>query len=49
MPNMITRDHPRRARMRYCDREREQGEKHLMEDYSVENPLYDEATFQRRF
>lgn len=34
---------------RYCDREREQGETRLMEDYFVENPTFDQQTFRRRF
>ncbi|XP_076926252.1 uncharacterized protein LOC143589350 [Bidens hawaiensis] len=34
---------------RYCDRKREQGEARLIEDYFVENPTYEQATFRRRF
>ena len=44
MPNMSVRDHPR-ARRRYCDREREQGEARLMKDYFVDNPTYGEENF----
>ncbi|MFS7913223.1 hypothetical protein Hanom_Chr02g00139301 [Helianthus anomalus] len=40
---------PGTSRRRYCDREREQGDARLMEDYFVENPTYDQATFRRRF
>ncbi|KAJ0684321.1 putative harbinger transposase-derived protein [Helianthus annuus] len=47
-PNMIIQDHPR-ARRRYCNREREHGEARLMQDYFVDNPTYDQATFRRRF
>ncbi|XP_023732269.1 uncharacterized protein LOC111880098 [Lactuca sativa] len=48
MPNMSVRDHPR-ARRRYCNREREQGEARLMKDYFVDNPTYGEAKFRGRF
>ncbi|KAJ0534652.1 putative harbinger transposase-derived protein [Helianthus annuus] len=40
---------PGTSRRRYCDREREQGDARLMEDYFVENPKYGQATFWRRF
>ncbi|XP_023771290.1 uncharacterized protein LOC111919960 [Lactuca sativa] len=46
---LLVQDHPPRASRRYCDREREQGEARLMEDYFVDNPTYDQATFRRRF
>lgn len=49
MPNMIIGDHPPRARRRYRDREREQGEARLMNDYFVDNPTYDQDIFRRRF
>ncbi|KAI3521391.1 hypothetical protein L1887_10854 [Cichorium endivia] len=49
MPDMILGDHPPRARRRYRDRAREQGETRLMEDYFVDNPIYDETIFRRRF
>ncbi|KAI3778281.1 hypothetical protein L2E82_07462 [Cichorium intybus] len=49
MPNMIIGDHPPRARRRYRDRQREQGETRLMEEYFVDNPTYDEVIFRRRF
>ncbi|XP_042756464.1 uncharacterized protein LOC111880205 [Lactuca sativa] len=48
MPNMGVRDH-HRARRRYCDQEREQGEARLMKDYFVDNPTYGEAKFRGRF
>jgi hypothetical protein len=48
MSELLIKDHHPRAR-RYCDRERELGEKRLMEDYFVDNPTYDQATFQNRF
>ena len=41
--------HPRTTRMRYCNREREQGETRLIRDYFVENPTYDQAIFRRSF
>ncbi|KAL7589308.1 hypothetical protein Lser_V15G37254 [Lactuca serriola] len=47
IPNMSVRDHPR-ARRRYCDREREQGEARLMKDYFVDNPMYGEENFRGR-
>nr|KAJ0193667.1 hypothetical protein LSAT_V11C800406810 [Lactuca sativa] len=47
IPNMSVRDHPR-ARRRYCDREREQGEACLMKDYFVDNPMYGEENFRGR-
>nr|KAJ0207271.1 hypothetical protein LSAT_V11C500242770 [Lactuca sativa] len=46
---LLIQDHPPRARRRYCDREREQGEARLMEDYFVDSPTYDQVTFWRRF
>ena len=46
---LLIEDHPPRARRRYCDREREQGEARLMEDYFVNSPTYDQATFRCRF
>ncbi|XP_023769236.1 uncharacterized protein LOC111917829 [Lactuca sativa] len=48
IPNMSVRDHPR-AKRRYCDREREQGEARLMKDYFVDNPTYGEEKFRGRF
>ncbi|KAK9057219.1 hypothetical protein SSX86_024586 [Deinandra increscens subsp. villosa] len=49
MPEMIIRDRPHTTRRRYCDREREKGEKLLMQDYFADTPTYDEATFRNRF
>nr|GEY21468.1 hypothetical protein [Tanacetum cinerariifolium] len=49
MPEMIIRDRPHTTRRRYCDPEREMGEKRLMQDYFVDRPTYDEATFWNRF
>nr|GEW25084.1 hypothetical protein [Tanacetum cinerariifolium] len=49
MPEMIIRDRPHTTRRRYYDREREMGEKRLMQDYFVDRPTYDEATFRNRF
>ncbi|XP_023734693.1 uncharacterized protein LOC111882548 [Lactuca sativa] len=46
---LLIEDHPPRARRRYCDQERKQGEACLVEDYLVDNPTYDQATFRRRF
>ncbi|KAK9073354.1 hypothetical protein SSX86_007678 [Deinandra increscens subsp. villosa] len=49
MPEMIIRDCAPITRRRYCDRERENGEKVLMQDYFAERPTYDETTFRNRF
>ncbi|GKG56964.1 hypothetical protein Tco_0582315, partial [Tanacetum coccineum] len=39
----------RSYRRAYRDREREQGETRLMADYFVDNPMFDEVIFRRRF
>ena len=38
-----------RRRRRFCNREREIGEKRLMTDYFVERPTYTPEVFRRRF
>nr|KAJ0207400.1 hypothetical protein LSAT_V11C500260220 [Lactuca sativa] len=43
MPTMLVGVHPPRERRRYCDRQRDQGDTHLMEYYFVKNPIYDEC------
>nr|GEW89196.1 hypothetical protein [Tanacetum cinerariifolium] len=45
---MIIRDRPHTTRRRNYDRERKMGEKRLMQDYFVDRPTYDEATFGNR-
>ncbi|GKE79293.1 hypothetical protein Tco_1545413, partial [Tanacetum coccineum] len=48
-PNLVIQDQRTRARRVYRDREPEQGEARLMADYFVDNPVYDEVIFRRRF
>ncbi|KAJ9546879.1 hypothetical protein OSB04_019422 [Centaurea solstitialis] len=46
---MFIGDQPPRAARRYRDTQREIGETRLMEDYFVDNPIYDEVICRRRF
>ncbi|KAK1439911.1 hypothetical protein QVD17_05736 [Tagetes erecta] len=49
MSELLVAYQPHTITRRYCDRQREMGEKRLMDDYFVDNPTYDQTTFRRRF